>query len=470
MVSVRLFWLWVVCLSVVSCTQEASTPVAPEPTQPELRFNLADTVFTTPLVARHSAKCADVPRSSRNPGTDLIQWTCHNEANQQFSFHPTGGGYAVKNKASGLCLEVSLEPRDRLYYVSQETCVESANQQFTLRPSGADKVFSLVANHNGACVDIVRASKDNRAKLIGYRCHGGANQAWTLTGYKAEPAPEPRQRVKVIAAGDISCSPGDSAYNGGNGTDSRCRMKATAKRAELLNPDAVLVLGDLQYSNGLYEDFLASYADNWGRFKTKTYPAPGNHEYDSQGAAGYYKYFGSRAGNPAKGYYSFNLGDWHIVVLNTNSSCSTVSCASGSAQEKWLRADLAANSKRCVLATMHHPRYSSGRHGNTGSVAALWRALAEGGADAVLAGHDHHYERFAPQNASGNRVSAGLRQFVVGTGGKSLYATKGTRPNSQRIIEGRYGVLELSLGADDYEWAFVTESGARLDAGGSSCY
>ncbi len=433
--------------------------------------------FSSAAVAQHSDRCADVNKNSLELGADLIQYDCHGKANQRFTFHPVAGKtntYVLRSESSGLCADVSLSQKvSGDYVVHQWSCHAKTNQQFTLKAGGTSKVFSLVAGHDGRCVSVADGNTDNRANLVAHTCNGAKSQLWTLAGYAAAGAPAPAPAptsVTVVAAGDIACDPtADAGYNGGDGTADRCHMKATAAVAESLRPDAVLVLGDLQYNTGEYEEFLESYGPSWGRLKSKTYPIPGNHEYDTKNAAGYYKYFGSRAGDPAKGYYSFDLGDWHVVALNTNLACSVVSCAAGSAQERWLRADLAATDKKCVLATMHHPRYSSGRHGGYSSSAALWKALVDGGADLVLAGHDHHYERFAPQDASGRKASGGLRQFIVGTGGKSVYAVGSPRANSEKIIGNTYGVLEIKLGQIAYDWAFVDEAGKRLDTGTASC-
>ena len=428
---------------------------------------LAPSVFTSTLQASHSGKCLDVPRGTRRTGARLIQWRCNGGKNQPFSFHPVADNYAVRSEVSGLCLELTRRADDRYTYLTQERCDKSHQQQFRLKASGG--TFALVNRSTGSCVDVRSASRANRAELIGYRCHGEANQQWQLPGY-AGAQPGPTDRTKVVAVGDIACTPGDSAFNGGSGTAERCRMLATARLAESLNPEAVLVLGDLQYNRGEYNKFLASYEPSWGRLKRKTYPVPGNHEYDSPGAAGYYRYFGARAGDPTKGYYSFDLGNWHVVALNTNSNCTTISCAEGSAQERWLRADLAANRKKCVVATMHHPRYSSGRHGGYSSVRHLWKTLHDGGADLVLSGHDHHYERLAPLDGLGRKASGGTRSFIVGTGGKSLYVTdRQAISSSERYITNRYGVLELGLGNGDYTWSFIAEGGERLDAGSAAC-
>lgn len=280
----------------------------------------------------------------------------------------------------------------------------------------------------------------------------------------------PEGSVTVVAAGDIACSPASSYFNGGLGTADKCRQKYTADLIGQLGANAVFALGDNQYEEGTLNQFMKSYDLSWGRYKAITYPVPGNHEYRVPGAADYYSYFGARAGDPAKGYYSFDLGDWHVVALNSN--CEAVSCAAGSEQETWLRADLAAHPKECTLAYWHHPLFSSGSHGNDPATKDFWRALSEAGAELVLVGHDHNYERFAPQTAEGVAdAEAGIRQFVVGTGGKNHYSISTAQPNSEVINGNTHGVLKLDLYAGGYNWAFVPEAGATFtDTGSATCH
>jgi hypothetical protein len=232
----------------------------------------------------------------------------------------------------------------------------------------------------------------------------------------------------------------------------------------------VLALGDLQYEDGSYSSFVDSYDATWGRVKPITAPVPGNHEYRTAGASGYYRYFGVAAGDPAKGYYSFDLAGWHLVALNSN--CSRVGgCGDGSAQEEWLRADLAASSASCTLAYWHHPRFSSGHHGSDSRSTSFWQALYEADADVVLVGHDHDYERFAPQTAEGvHDRSRGIRQFVVGTGGKDLRAFRSVRANSEVRDASSIGLLEVILGEGAYAWRFRPAVGAFTDSGSANCH
>ena len=220
------------------------------------------------------------------------------------------------------------------------------------------------------------------------------------------------------------------------------------------------------------EEFQQCYDPSWGRYKARTAPAPGNHEYKTRGAAGYYVYFGATAGDPARGYYSYDLGSWHLVALN--SECDEVGgCGPGSPQEEWLRRDLAASAKPCTLAYWHHPLRSSGRYApGVDRTGALWRALHEAGAEVVLNGHDHLYERFAPQDPAGARDDAfGLRQFTVGTGGARLYRVREVQPHSEVRYDGGWAVLGLTLRPDGYDWRFVpTPAAAFTDAGSASCH
>jgi len=285
------------------------------------------------------------------------------------------------------------------------------------------------------------------------------------------PTPHtPVTGARIAAAGDIACDPGSRRFGNGLGTGFDCRQRATSDLLVGGGYEAVLALGDIQYEVGAVDAFEASYDASWGRVKSVTRPVPGNHEYHTAGAAGYFEYFGAGAGDPTKGYYSYELGNWHVVALNSN--CEAIGgCDAGSAQERWLRADLAAHPSRCTLAYWHHPRYSSGWHGSDSSYVAFWQALVDADADLVLVGHDHDYERFAPQDARGRRdLERGIREFVVGTGGKNLRPFTRVSPNSEARDATSLGVLELTLGADAYEWRFRAAVGSFTDSGSASCH
>nr|CAA9321681.1 MAG: hypothetical protein AVDCRST_MAG46-865 [uncultured Nocardioidaceae bacterium] len=260
------------------------------------------------------------------------------------------------------------------------------------------------------------------------------------------------ERVRVptlVAAGDIS-------------PDRLAGQQATSDLVLELNPTRVLVLGDQQYDNGTLEEYRAYYDPTWGRFKRRTRPTPGNHEYNTAGAAGYFSYFGARAQPQGSSYYSFDLAGWHVVSLNSN-----IDNSAGSVQDQWLRQDLRATSQRCVLAFWHHPRFSSGReYGNDPGMAPFWRPLYRHRADLVLNGHLHAYERFAPQTPAGEASPEGIREFVVGTGGASHYPFGDPAAYSQKRITGAFGVLRLILRPQAYLWRFIDTSGNVLDSGG----
>jgi acid phosphatase type 7 len=269
------------------------------------------------------------------------------------------------------------------------------------------------------------------------------------------------QDVIIAAAGDIACP------LGGEPTSESCQMMATSELILNEDVDAVLVLGDIQYPGGALSDFQASYDLSWGRFKDKTYPAIGNHEYGTLGQ-GYFDYFGAVAGERTKGYYSFDLGAWHLVSLNSN--CWVIGgCGEDSAQGTWLEADLAAHTNKCTLAFWHHPRFSSGPHGDDPNVTGLWNILAQHEADLILNGHDHIYERFAPQLSDGSSSENGIRQFTIGTGGRELYRVKKETPNREFVQDRSFGVLFLTLKKDGYTWEFKTIAGETLDAGEEVC-
>jgi 3',5'-cyclic AMP phosphodiesterase CpdA len=302
-----------------------------------------------------------------------------------------------------------------------------------------------------ALLVVAAACGDDRAR----------GQSGTTTTQASTPPPPPGITGPTLAAaGDIACPPSMSPSRAG------CRQADTAAVVRGLDPDVVAALGDLQYDRGELSNFRRAYDPTWGRFKARTRPAPGNHEYATPGGAGYFTYWGSRAGRRGRGWYSYDVGTWHVVVLNSN--CSKVGCAPGSVQERWLRADLRAHPARCTLAYWHHPRFSSGLHGNDSSVAPLWRALYDARADVILNGHDHSYERFAQQTPTAHASTNGIVEFVVGTGGVNNYPIVRRRPNSVIRRSFVFGVLELTLGEGEYGWRFVSVPGLTFTDGGTA--
>ncbi len=368
-------------------------------------------------------------------------------------------------------------PSVNRFSASPGTVVRGGQTRFSWSvadPDGSPLRCTLDANGDGVAD---YAISDCRATTSQTHTYAAAGRYWpTLTVKDSSNAADTATlsfqvtnstTVTVAAAGDVACDPADASYRGGAGTSTRCHMKATSNVVLDMNPEAVFTLGDQQYSDGALEKYMQVYDQTWGQFKDITYPAVGTH--DSSG--GYFAYFGAAAGNPAKGYYSFDIGAWHVVVLNT--SCPRIGgCGSGSAEETWLKADLAAHPQLCTLAVMHYPRFSSGKNGSITSGIPFWRDLYDAGVEFVLSGNDHHYERFAPQTPDGALdTGRGVRQFIVGTGGKELYALNTPLPNSEVRIPNIFGILKLTLQPTGYAWQFVPEAGkTATDSGAGTCH
>lgn len=279
--------------------------------------------------------------------------------------------------------------------------------------------------------------------------------------------------AKMSAIFGRGCVVGDPVFVGA-GDIASCTAPGDEATATLLDGIAgtVFTAGDNAYPNGAPGEFTNCYDPTWGRVLARTRPATGNHDYNTTGATGYYGYFGAAAGDASKGYYSYNLGAWHIIVLNSN--CWAVGgCGAGSLQEQWLRLDLAASPTACALAIWHHPRFSSGTtHGSDVTYQAFWQALYDLGADVVINGHEHNYERFALQNPSAVADPAhGIREFVIGSGGVSHYTFGTPLPRSEVRNSDTFGVLKLTLHATGYDWQFVREAGKTFtDSGSQSCH
>jgi len=281
-------------------------------------------------------------------------------------------------------------------------------------------------------------------------------------------------------AGPVQAAGGGDPVLVAAGDVARCNDSGDEATASLLDaiPGTVAMLGDGAYPDGTAQEYSTCYDPSWGRHKAMTKPVTGNHDYVTPKASGYFGYFGAAAGDPAKGYYSYDLGSWHLIALN--STCKAVGgCEAGSSMEQWVKADLAAHPAACILAYWHHPRYfSPAREPNVPhfdsvdrKMSAIWRDLQAAGAAVALAGHRHVYERFARQDADGHADPKGVRQFVVGTGGGDFEKfTTGPAPNSEIRQEGVFGVLELTLHAASYDWRFVPVAGQSFtDSGSESC-
>lgn len=273
----------------------------------------------------------------------------------------------------------------------------------------------------------------------------------------AEPGVGKKKRtVTLVGAGDIA----------------RCDSRADRATAKLLRriSGTVFTLGDNAYPDGTAAQFRDCYGPTWGKYRKRTRPAVGNHEYHIRGARPYFDYFGARAGKPGRGYYSYDRGAWHIVVLNSN--CEEVGCRSRSRQAHWLRKDLARHRSRCTLAYFHHPLIASGRDEDNPEVRRFWTILHKRGTDVILSGHAHRYERFAPITPKGKRANTGIRQFIVGTGGAPGQAQKGPEdPRMQAKRVGTPGVLKLRLGSGFYRWKFVPVAYKNFtDSGKDRCH
>ena len=296
------------------------------------------------------------------------------------------------------------------------------------------------------------------ALLVTAACsNGGGAGAPVATPTTTSTVPSAgRDTATVLAVGDI-------ADCGSSGDEATAALVAARK-------GTVAILGDTVYEKGTADEFARCYDPAWGPFRDRTRPAAGNHDYATKEGAGYHGYFGTAAGAPGKGWYSYDLGAWHVIVLNSN--CRDVSCAEGGEQHRWLVDDLADHPDRCTLAYWHHPRFSSGLHGSDERVGPLFAALYDAGADVVLAGHDHDYERFEPLDPLGRPdAERGIVSFVVGTGGRSHYPFRSDVTGSAARTSETFGILELSLASASYAWEFVPVPGRPFEASGrAACH
>ncbi len=292
--------------------------------------------------------------------------------------------------------------------------------------------------------------------VLAVTCGGGGSGGGSPTA-PTVPGPNPNIPTPPVTGGpEVFVGAGDIALCGGND-------QATARQLDGIG-GTVFTLGDNAYMSGTREEFRNCYEPSWGRHKGRTRPVPGNHDYGTGNANAYYDYFGGNAGPSGLGFYSFELGAWHIVTLNSNVPAGTASL-----QAQWLRTDLESTTARCVAALWHHPLFSSGPNGNSPFMRDLYQILYDFGADLVLVGHDHMYERFAPQDPNGRLDTVrGMRQFVVGTGGVPLYDFQAPKPNSEVRLKV-HGVMKLTLFADRYQWEFLPLSGAG-DSGTTACH
>jgi hypothetical protein len=298
-----------------------------------------------------------------------------------------------------------------------------------------------------------------------------------VLAYALFTACAPTEPVRVLAVGDMACSPSDPAFGDGLGMDDECVAARVSDAAIARQPDLLLGLGDYQYEVASAADWVAGYAPTWGRLRDITRPALGNQELKVHKASSFYEFFGDVAPEQP-GYHSYDIGDWHVVVLNTNCTVVAGGCGDESPQVAWLREDLAENSGRCILAYGHHPRWSNGIAGPNNLLDPLYTAMLDGGVTAYLSAHEANYERFEPLDHAHLPDPSGVMQFVVGTGGQSLYEPQvGDAPwrdtfdpiPSEFFSADHHGFLELTLADDSFTWAFIDERGTIVDEGRAGC-
>lgn len=310
---------------------------------------------------------------------------------------------------------------------------------------------------------------DVTAQIVGDGTYsfGGTSASADGVEYDARESGDTAPQL-VITTGDIPPPPPDPVLVGaGDIADAGTGDSETAALINNLPDAAVFTTGDNSQLNGTAEEFTNYYEPTWGAFKARTRPVPGNHDYKTAGATGYYDYFGELAGPPGLGYYSYDVGGWHIVALN-----SEIAMDKGTPQQVWLRSDLAANKSACTLAYWHRPLFTSGTHKPAGNTRPLFRALYDYKAEVVLNGHNHQYERFAPMDPFGVLDEArGIREFVVGTGGSSHYPFGAVQPNSEVRDNVAFGVMKLTLHTNGYDWEFLPVAGQTFtDSGSGTCH
>jgi acid phosphatase type 7 len=308
-----------------------------------------------------------------------------------------------------------------------------------------------------AVIGLVSAAHLLASALFG-ACGGSQPISPTAPTQAGTPASAGGPGATMLYPDEVFVGAGDIAQCGVGHPD------ATANLLDLI-PGTVFTTGDNVQGSGTAGEYANCYDPTWGRHRWRTFPTVGNHDWDTKGGGPYFDYFGASAGPRGLGYYSYDLGAWHVVSLN-----SQVAAGQGSAQYEWLKADLAQSPASCTIALWHQPLFSSGPNGNSASMRDAWRLLQQSGAELVLNGHDHIYERFAPQDADGRATPAGMREFIVGTGGYSLYDRARVQPNSEVFENSTWGVLKLTLKAGGYDWAFIPIAGQSFrDSGTGTC-
>ncbi|MDX6538867.1 MAG: hypothetical protein QOI71_477 [Gaiellales bacterium] len=443
----------------------------------------------TGVVTADSYVRSDVPAGNYGTSTVLIARTSP-EIDAYVKFDVTGLGGSTPAKAVlRLWAETTGTTTYKVYQVVDNSWTESG-LTFTNKPAFGGLLATSGATTAGTWmdVDVTSAVQGNGPVTLGFTSGTTAGKNF---GAREDFAHAPQLLLTgqpptngdpvIVAAGDIACSPADANYNGGLGTATACHEKATSDLVLSLNPLAVLTLGDEQYNSGKLTDFLTSYDPTWGRFKGITHPAIGNHEFGDTGASGYFNYFGDNATplqpgcrTNCKAWYSYDVGNWHIITLNTECTTNNNNCVVGSEQELWLKSELAkANAAgQCKLVTSHHPKWSSSSFAAT-DIDPLIQDMYAGHTDIYLAGHMHGYERFAPQTPSGALdPTGGITQIISGGGGAFFTGFSAIQPNSVVHNNDTYGVLKLVLHphSADYQYVRDPTSGLFSDSGTLACH
>jgi len=336
----------------------------------------------------------------------------------------------------------------------------SDNKDATRRYSWVEYDVTALIAGNGTYSFVLAADSNDGVRFYSRESANGPQLIITL----ASGTPTPTSTPLPAATATASPTPSGETVLVGAGDIATCDRDQDELTAQLLDgiPGTVFTVGDNAYKDGTYTEYIDCYDPTWGRHKSRTKPLPGNHEYNTSGAAGYFQYFDN-----IESYYAYDLGSWRIYALN-----SEIDVSASSPQITWLKDDLAANPSQCVLAYWHKPRWSSGeKHGDNPEMQTVWQMFYDAGAELVINGHEHNYERFAEMDGTGTEVSAGLREFVVGTGGAGLYPIGTPVAASQVRDDSTFGVLKLTLRATGYDWEFVPVIGSTFtDSGSSNCH
>jgi acid phosphatase type 7 len=373
--------------------------------------------------------------------------------------------YDVKSRWAPVATFASADWRGRVVRVA--TDFKLGKLLTMMRVRGLEPGARVAARYDGRRVARAAAGPGGRATLSAILPPEATGRPLIVTdGRRRLTTTLPTPPATAVVAGDIACRPPYETY------EDHCEHAEVAALIDSINPDVVVMPGDIQYDGGKMSEFRRSFDLSWGQLEMPLRPTPGNHEYRVQGARDYFDYFEMQSGGwRPPSWYAYTLGYWRFIALNSNCEEKRVDCGPQSEQEQWLRANLAAEPFRCTLAYWHHPRYSSGFHGSDPRFASVWRTLDQAGAELVLTGHDHHYERFEPQDENGQRTDTGLREFIVGTGGSAMSVIREPHvPHSVYSQNREFGVLRLRLYGDVYTWRFIGLNGRTFDQGVGGCY